>query len=596
MPFADEPGFNCLERRPGGAYVGNFGYRNPGTSTVNVALGTTTSSRPASQTATARNVVPPRTHDNQFAVTWVTHEASWFLNGLEARVDATKVCGGTSFTANADASVTLSADRANFGTATTLDVGSGQHALVSFDRAAIASFLGTNRFIKSAKLELTVSGAAPTTALEVIAMRKGWTELGATWNCGNDTDTTAAGEACDCAARWKMVRRDTAWENPWYRVVSGASNVGTVSGGKVTFDVTSQAQEFLGLERIGSAVSFIVQAVGATGLSGKLSSREAGATVAPKLIIEPIGFTDYDAITADDQHAPFSITVYPTVVETHTPFRAHAGRRRPAGRRRRAADGTQVEFTDSELVVFTDSATELAAIQARLGATGPLPGSVHGARHAATQRHPHQPGGGQPGEHGAEPGEQGAGLRGRQRASSDAAVRLLAAAFDEVGRGSKVTVNWLMKPNALDVSSLSRSFVIDGPASTNDPLICTNNPTGLCSSNDFDWTYYKPAMHNVTKAWKAYMYSPHSSTTSRSRILLTPASGATSWTASAIRPRRDAPARPARRARTAAGFLLRVSRHRGRQLGVRRTRQQLRRRRPRRSVDRQQPLAGVHLL
>jgi len=511
MPFSVEPRFNCLERRPGGAYVGNFGYRNPGSSNVTVALGANNQFSPGVPNRQQPTVFLPGTHDNEFAVTWVTHEASWFLNGMEARVDATKVCTGTSFAANADTSVTSSADRANFGTATTLDVGSGQHALVSFDRAAIASFLGANRFIKSAKLELTVSGAAPTTSLEVIAMRKGWTELGATWNCGNDTDATAAGEACDRAARWKMVRRDAGWENPWYRMAPGATgNVGVVSGGKVTFDVTSQAQQFLGTERINSAVSFIVQAVGATGLSGKLASREAGATVAPKLIIEPIGFTDYDVLTADDQHAPFSITVDPTVVATHAPVPSltPGGADRPVAALQ-AADGTHVEFTDSELLVFTDSATELAAIQARLGATllyqgqftvpgmprpnliriNPATVSTANLVSSLTSKVP--------------------GLRGRQRASSDAAVRLLAAASDEVGRGSKVAMNWLMKPNALDVSSLSRSFVIDGASNVTDPFVCGSATSGICSSNDFDWTYYKPGMHNVTQAWKAYMYSGH---------------------------------------------------------------------------------------
>jgi PKD repeat protein len=509
MPFSVEPRFNCVERRPGGAFVGHFGYRNPGSAPVNIAVGTNNRFSPGLENRQQPTTFLPGVHDSQFAVIWVNHQASWFLNSVEARVDAAKVCPiDTAFAGNADTTVKSASDRANFGAATTLEVGAGQHTLVSFDRAAIASFLGPNRLIRAARLEVTLSGAAPTTPVEVIAMRTGWTEPGATWNCANDTDTSTSGESCVRPDRWKMVRRDTVWQNPWYRVVPGASNVGTVQGGKLVFDVTGEAQRFLGAERTTNEVSFILQAVGATGLSGTLKSREAGPATAPKLVIEPIAFTDYDVVTADDQHAPFSISVDATVVPSRAPLPpiVAGGAARPVAAVR-GPDGRLVEFADSEIMVFTDSASELAAVQTRLGATvlytSPFT-APDMPRVSLLRINPAlaNPAALVPGLRAKVPG-----LRGRQRASSDSAVRLLAAAFDEAGRGSKVAINLLMEPTGLDVRSLSREIMVDGRADAlPNPEWCPTDVSGFCN-NAFDWRHFKPDMHNVTNAWKAFRYT-----------------------------------------------------------------------------------------
>src|SRR6185312_12160612 len=239
------PAFECVSQRPGGsAFVGLFGYRNPKTTAVTIPVGANNQFTPGVADRKQPTVFAPGTHDNLFAVTWVTHPANWTLNGMVAAIDTTKVCpANTSFAAAADTTVKASDVHAAFGANATLEVGAGEYALVSFDRTAIANFLGPNQSIASASLVLTLPAATPSGPIEAIAMRNGWTEAGATWSCANDTDPAPATETCARADKWKMQRRDGTWDNPWERQSPAPTpNLGTVQGTTLVFDVTADAQ------------------------------------------------------------------------------------------------------------------------------------------------------------------------------------------------------------------------------------------------------------------------------------------------------------------------------------------------------------------
>ncbi|HXT98809.1 MAG TPA: S8 family serine peptidase [Polyangia bacterium] len=504
--FDVEPRFECVSQRPGGsAFVGLFGYRNPKTSAVTIPVGANNQFTPGVADRKQPTVFAPGTHDNLFAVTWVTHPANWTLNGMVAAIDTTKVCpANTSFAAAADTTVKASDVHAAFGANATLEVGAGEYALVSFDRTAIANFLGPNQSIASASLVLTLPAVTPSGPIEAIAMRNGWTEAGATWSCANDTDPAPATETCARADKWKMQRRDGTWDNPWERQSpTPTPNLGTVQGTTLVFDVTADAQAFFGVDRFTNTPSWVIQAPGAAALVAQLSAHEAGAAVAPQLVITPFTFTDYDASDDnDDQDAPLSFAVDTTIVPQNPPLPSPT----PGGPDRPlvamvAADGTEIDFTDSELVVLTNSAAELSAIQSRLGATvvfqspfaTPDLGQVTLLHIDPTRADPTA----------LVPAllARIPGMRGRNRLSSDNALRLLAAASDESGRGSRVFLDFSLASADVTVSSLAARSVFDG--GPGDTLASTFSS----SDNDFDWAYFGTDMHDVPRAWKLFLGS-----------------------------------------------------------------------------------------
>jgi hypothetical protein len=120
---------------------------------------------------------------------------------------------------------------ANEGTQTFLRVRGGPtRSLVRFDQAAIASAVGGQSLI-SARLELyPVSvGSWGSSGRQVNVHRMGatWTELGATWNCPHDTNTSNSQP--DCPMQWnggifvatptpRRTSRPTRWSastSPW---------------------------------------------------------------------------------------------------------------------------------------------------------------------------------------------------------------------------------------------------------------------------------------------------------------------------------------------------------------------------------------------
>ncbi len=493
-----EPRFDCLEQRPGGAYVGHFGFRNPGTSSVTIPVGAGNRFGPGVENRQQPTVFPPGTFSHQFAVTWVTHPASWFLNGIEAPIDPMKVCPSTTaFSSVADTKVLASSPKANYGALTELRASSDEHTLVQFDRAAIAKDLGPNRLIASARLELQLV-TAPTGPIRVTAMRQGWTEGGATWSCGADTDPTASGQSCTALDQWLMVRRDGTWENPWqFFAEPRPANIGTVLGSTISFDVTEDAQRFLGAERVGSAPGWILESA-ASGVGGTFHSREAGAALAPRLIVTPNTFTDIDVVQGGDAMAPLSFAVDSTVVPVRPALQSMV----PGGPMRpleavRGPDNQQVEFAGTELIVYTASDTELAAVQSRLNATlvHQTPQAISGLERASLLKIDLTK---------ASPATLAPsivaripGIRGRQRASSDGALRLLAALADESGRGTRVNLVWAGSGAGFGINELASHALYDGTFDNEPPTTTMPVPT----NNAFDWPHFGPSMHDITGAW-----------------------------------------------------------------------------------------------
>jgi hypothetical protein len=121
---------------------------------------------------------------------------------------------------------------------------SGQNrSLVQFDQNAISSFVGT-RSVTSATLRVYISlnsnnWGASGRDVGVHRLTSSWTELGATWNCPDDTNT---GNNSPDGVQWEM-NNVSLWP-----FVSTASDIVVHTNGLVgwiEFDVTADVQGFL---------------------------------------------------------------------------------------------------------------------------------------------------------------------------------------------------------------------------------------------------------------------------------------------------------------------------------------------------------------
>lgn len=118
-------------------------------------------------------------------------------------------------------------------------------SLVQFDTAAIRAGVGGGR-LTSAALELTVDTAfgwgGSGRWLGAYRMLRGWTELGATFNCADDTDPGNGTFDCDAADQWDMMAPPgtefAAVPTDTLLFVNGQT-------GAVQFDVTADIQALL---------------------------------------------------------------------------------------------------------------------------------------------------------------------------------------------------------------------------------------------------------------------------------------------------------------------------------------------------------------
>jgi RHS repeat-associated protein len=176
----------------------------------------------------------------------------------ESRNDAGKVAAQSSALSVetpvlpvADTYVRKWTEDTNYGSASELEVegtiqSAYKHGLVRFDAAAIAAAVGTDA-LEKAELELTIA-AAPgfygDGTISVHRMTMPWTELGATWDCANDTATWNTWTDCSFADRWGMEWGDP-FPVPYVLDASDARYVAALQTGTIRLDVTEDVQAIL---------------------------------------------------------------------------------------------------------------------------------------------------------------------------------------------------------------------------------------------------------------------------------------------------------------------------------------------------------------
>ena len=153
--------------------------------------------------------------------------------------------GSIGLPASADAYVRSGGANKNQGYTPVLSVQkSGKHrTLVRFDQEDIAAAVDGN--LLSATLELSVvdnggnwgSSGRP---VDLHRVTTEWSEVGATWNCAHDSNTSNSAADCTTSA-WEM----GSGSNPWAATPSASLLVENSTSGTVTFDVTADVQAFL---------------------------------------------------------------------------------------------------------------------------------------------------------------------------------------------------------------------------------------------------------------------------------------------------------------------------------------------------------------
>lgn len=111
--------------------------------------------------------------------------------------------------------------------------------LLQFDQSAIVARIGSGMLV-SATLELAIRSAGSHTGGYNLAVRrnlKSWTEAGATWHCGADSDTTNGVADCGSSA-WTV---GGASPNAYSATATDTTHVGASSTGVIQFDVTADA-------------------------------------------------------------------------------------------------------------------------------------------------------------------------------------------------------------------------------------------------------------------------------------------------------------------------------------------------------------------
>jgi RHS repeat-associated protein len=201
----------------------------------------------------------------------------------------------TQLTAFADTYVEKDTLQSNYGALTTLSVQAvGNHrTLVQFDTAAIAKLVDGTTTVK-----LTISSNGNNWGqsgkpISIHRMKKAWTELGATWKCAIDTDTTNATRDCSGATQWDMDSTDdSASDAAFVQTPTATATITNNESGVVTFDVTSD----VALWRSGAAPNygFLIKKVD-EGPAGRIefASRE---TSTPPLLVGPCADANGDGV------------------------------------------------------------------------------------------------------------------------------------------------------------------------------------------------------------------------------------------------------------------------------------------------------------
>ena len=361
VPFDVVPTLNCVEQRTNGSFAAVLGYFNRNKQPVSTPVGPENSFTPGAASHGQPTTFLVGRFPAEFSIDFGSAQTlTWRLNGNSLVVPRTAPrCAATlAVGAVKDTTVKDSSPRANFGNAATLDVSSGRHTLIEVDRDALRRDLGTARYVSNAVLELTrASGSQP--VVDAFVVTRSWTELGATWNCANDIDTSASGEACSAGSAWKVARDDVGRRNPWKHRSQARRVVGTWSNGKLRFDVTRDLWDLLGSEGVRRTAAWALVLDAGSTASATFHSRQS--VTPPKLTVTLTTRPEVDPAGS----APLSIAVDTSIAPGRPdvpPFLD--GQARPVSTLR-GPNGTKSDFVDEELVFRVASTAELATVLAR---------------------------------------------------------------------------------------------------------------------------------------------------------------------------------------------------------------------------------------
>ena len=176
------------------------------------------------------------------------------------------------------------------GSEVTLQVrdNSSHRTLVAFDQQALVATVGTGT-VTAAKLRLSViynanNWSSSGRSVAVHRMTRAWDELGATWNCANDTNT--GNSSPDCSGNTWSMSNSAQWPfaaTPTATVVQKNNQTGVVE-----WDVTADVKAFLAKTPSTANYGWIVKKVDETkGGFVRYSSHEG--TVAPQLVLTITG-------------------------------------------------------------------------------------------------------------------------------------------------------------------------------------------------------------------------------------------------------------------------------------------------------------------
>jgi hypothetical protein len=217
----------------------------------------------------------------------------------DIEVAAEALSDGLSLPTSQDTSVRLSAPNKNFGSDTSLDINRG---LVRVAQESLAGAVAPTDFVESATLELTLVDRverrrALPRQLGAYRVLKAWTENGATWNCGVDSNPANSAPNCSGAAAWKMIGKVDAYvDSP-----TGVANVPASRTGVVTLDVTSDVRAFLAGTAVNNGWLLRTVMVG-VGEVAELAARESQNGPRLKLTVKRCSASacnDGNACTAD---------------------------------------------------------------------------------------------------------------------------------------------------------------------------------------------------------------------------------------------------------------------------------------------------------
>jgi RHS repeat-associated protein len=139
----------------------------------------------------------------------------------------------------------------NFGTNAILRIeASGRNrSIVNFDPNAIHTALGSNG-LRRAQLQLTINHTfpnwGPDRLLSAHRMQHDWTELGATWNCAVDSNTTNPVADCSGSTAWSMWAPDLPGQQVAFNEVpTSTAAISSNQTGVVSFDMTHDVACYL---------------------------------------------------------------------------------------------------------------------------------------------------------------------------------------------------------------------------------------------------------------------------------------------------------------------------------------------------------------